>query len=111
MQVQISTKNNMIIAKLIGELDHHAASKARDKLQEVIINKAIKNLVFDLDELTFMDSSGIGMIIGRYKLISALGGNVKIVCKNTQIKKLITMSGLKRIINVYDEFAEIAENM
>ncbi len=111
MQVQISTKNDTVIAKLVGELDHHSASKARARLEEVIVNKAIKNLIFDLSELSFMDSSGIGMIIGRYKLISALGGKVKIVCKNVQIERLITMSGLKKLINVYSDFDEIAENI
>ena len=58
-----------------------------------------------------MDSSGIGMIIGRYKLISALGGKVIIVCGNKQIERIITMSGLKKIINVFNSFDDAIENV
>lgn len=109
MQISISSQSNTIIAKMKGELDHHSADSARKNLESVIINKSAKNLIFDLSELTFMDSSGIGMIIGRYKLITALGGNVNIVCTNNQIEKMISMSGLKKIIKVYKTYDEAIE--
>ena len=111
MQVLISMNKNTLIAKMIGELDHHTAEKARDKLEENIINKSAKNLIFDFKDLTFMDSSGIGMIIGRFKLISALGGKVNIVCDNRQIERIITMSGLKKIINVFRSLDDAIENV
>lgn len=111
MQISISMRKNTLVVKLMGELDHHSASKAKELLEETIINRAVKNMVFDLSKLTFMDSSGIGMIIGRYKLIHALGGKVRIVCKNKHVDRLITMSGLSKLIEVYEDFDELIENL
>jgi stage II sporulation protein AA (anti-sigma F factor antagonist) len=76
-------------------------------LESAIINKAAQNLVFDLTNLTFMDSSGIGVIIGRYKLIKSIGGNVCIASNNSSINRLISLSGLMRLMEVY-ETADLA---
>jgi len=103
METKLCIKNDVLIVKFIGELDHHSTIKNRENMVEVIVNKALKNLIFDLSDIDFMDSSGIGLIIGRYKFISALGGQVKIVCNNKQIEKLITMSGLKRLVEVHTD--------
>ena len=111
MQVILSMNKDTLIAKMTGELDHHSAGEAREKVERYIINKSAKNLIFDFSNLTFMDSSGIGMIIGRFKLISAMGGKVKIVCKSRQIDKLISMSGLKKIINVCNDVDEAIESL
>lgn len=111
MQINLNMNKDTLIAKMIGELDHHSAKEVREKLERYIINKSAKNLIFDFSNLTFMDSSGIGMIIGRFKLISAMGGKVHIVCQNKQIEKLIKMSGLKKIINVYLNVEEAIENL
>lgn len=102
MQIQLQMKGRTLVARLIGELDHHSAKAVKDMLENAIINKAAQNLVFDFTGLTFMDSSGIGVIIGRYKLIQALGGNVGIASKNKTVDRLITMSGIKRLMSVYD---------
>ena len=110
MEISIKVKNNILIAKMIGELDHHNAEKVKNKLEEEIINRGIKNLVFDLSELAFMDSSGIGMIIGRYKMVVAIGGKVNIICINKQIEKILTLSGLNKIINVYSDYNEAVNN-
>lgn len=111
MQVLISMNKKTLIAKMVGELDHHNAEQIRNKLEGEIINKSAKNLIFDFRELSFMDSSGIGMIIGRYKMISALGGQVNVVCNNKQIERLITMSGLKKILKIYDDYDEAVESL
>lgn len=110
MNVKIRMNKNIMIAELIGELDHHNAKAVREKLETFMINKSVKNLIFDFTDLSFMDSSGIGMIIGRYKLVSALGGDVKIICTNSQIKKLIVMSGLSKIIKVYESVNDALKN-
>ena len=111
MQVVLSMNKDTLIAKMSGELDHHSTEEVREKLERCIINKSAKNLIFDFTNLTFMDSSGIGMIIGRFKLISAMGGKVKIVYKSRQIDKLISMSGLKKIIKVYDDIEQAIESI
>lgn len=111
MKVFIDTKDNVALVRLEGELDHHSSFDVREKLEKLIINKAIKELIVDLSCLSFMDSSGIGVIIGRYKTLKALGGKIKIVCKNNGIKKIIVMSGISSIIDIYDELNEAVKNI
>ena len=64
--------------------------------------KVLKNLIFDFSKLSFMDSSGIGVVIGRYKLITAMGGNVAIVSCSRNIDRLLKMSGITKLIATYD---------
>lgn len=87
-----------LIVKLYGDLDHHIADKIRDEIDDLIDKEEPKKLIFDLTNVSFMDSSGIGMIIGRYKKTIAYGGNVYFVGINNCIDKLVQMSGLLRII-------------
>lgn len=100
MKVKVDFSGRTLIASLTGELDHHAAKDVKDTIENHIKNQDVINLVFDLSKLTFMDSSGIGVIIGRYKLINSIGGKVIIVSVSSSVDRLLTMSGIKRIIPI-----------
>ena len=63
----------------------------------------MSRLIFDFQETNFMDSSGIGVIMGRYKLVYLLGGEVWAVHANERMKKILTMSGVTKIIQMYEE--------
>ena len=71
MDISLQIREKTLIVSLSGELDHHGAGNIRDAIEKNITKKEVRNLIFDFNNLTFMDSSGIGMIIGRYKLIRA----------------------------------------
>ncbi|MBR7164050.1 MAG: anti-sigma F factor antagonist [Clostridia bacterium] len=101
MEIALTLNQRTLIVSLSGELDHHGAEQIRTLIERAITEKDVKNLIFDFSALSFMDSSGIGMIIGRYKLIKSIGGGVALVCTNPRMKKLVTMSGLSRLISVY----------
>ena len=101
MQIQFKDNQKTMIVRLKGELDHHRSAQIRNLIEESVMKHTTKHLIFDFSELTFMDSSGIGMLIGRYKLMKALGGSIALVCNNQRIEALITMSGLKRLIAMY----------
>ena len=101
MKITVNLRGNTLIATLSGELDHHTAKKVKDTVEEVIRNKGVMNLIFDLSSLSFMDSSGIGVVVGRYKLIKSIGGKVAIVSTSSHVDRLLTMSGIKRIIDVF----------
>lgn len=103
MEIKVNVKGQTLIAGLFGELDHHTAKEVKDLIENVIKNTGAKNLVFDFSHLSFMDSSGIGVIIGRYKLIHSLGGNVRIVAPSNNIMKLLTMSGINKLIEICDD--------
>lgn len=91
-------QRSTVVVKLSGELDHKRAEQIRPELDELISDPSVKRLVFDLDELSFMDSSGIGMVIGRYKLMARRGGRVAVRCTNRRIDRIFEMAGLYQII-------------
>lgn len=106
MQIKFTSKGNTLIASIAGELDHHYAEYARHKMDGEIVKSTTKNLIFDFSRLSFMDSSGIGVIIGRYKSIQQLSGKVAIVCDNPQIRRILEMSGIQKIIPVYEKLGD-----
>ena len=87
------------IVRLSGELDHHSAAPLKEKLDTLIKSggKGLR-LVLDFRDVTLMDSSGIGLIIGRYKLLKNGGGALAVQGLNQQIDKVFRLSGLYRII-------------
>ncbi len=106
MHFNFVIKKNTLIVKIVGELDHHSAGELREQLDSKIITEGISKLVFDLSDLVFMDSSGIGVIIGRYKLIKSLGGEVYIVSTSKNVDKLLSLSGIPDIIKVTKTYEE-----
>ena len=102
MQIKFSKRGSTVIVSIIGELDHHSAEYIRNKVDSEMLKSTTKNVVFDFSKVSFMDSSGIGTIIGRYKNIQKLNGKTAIVNMNTQIKRIFEMSGLLRIIPAYE---------
>ena len=85
---------------LQGEVDHCAAERLRTDIERQIRMRETKRLVFDFTDVTFMDSSGIGMLIGRYKTMLDLGGETRATGFSTPIERLFRMAGLHRIIPI-----------
>lgn len=106
MQLQYEMVDNALIVKFDGELDHHVAENIRTDLDDTISQHRIRNLVFDLSGMRFMDSSGIGVIIGRYKNISKLGGKVSVIHVTDQIDKIFSLAGLYNIISKHNNKSE-----
>ena len=102
-------EKNLIIEFLTSELDHHITNEVRDEIDIILDSKSIKNIIFDFKNIRFMDSSGIGVIIGRYKKISSEGG--KVVNVNDRVKKIFNLSGMNKIINIYDTYEEVASSL
>lgn len=102
---------NKLVVKLNGELDHHVAEEIRQELDQLIETKPIKDLVFDLRDLRFMDSSGIGVMMGRYKSISQMGGRLAIVNVSEKVDLIFTMSGLYKIIEKFSSLKEALNRM
>lgn len=111
MQVKFTNKGTTLIVGVIGELDHHSAEYIRNKVDGEIIKSSTKNVIFDLSKVTFMDSSGIGVIIGRYKNVTKLKGKTSITGLNDHIKKIFDMAGLLKIIPSYDNMEDALKNM
>jgi len=102
LQIKFSNKGTALVISIIGELDHHAAEYVRNKIDGELIKSTTKNIIFDFSRLSFMDSSGIGVIMGRYKIIRQLNGKAAIVKANAQIRRILEMSGILKIMSLYE---------
>lgn len=102
MPVRLEVKDDIVIAYLSGEIDHHTAKKIRDDIDNAVeLNKPV-TLVLDFCEVGFMDSSGIGLVMGRFKTMQAIGGKVTIQNPSMHIKKVMRLAGLDRIATIQD---------
>lgn len=98
MELKFKRKNKTLIILIAGEIDHHTAKELRCKTESALEQMGGKNIVFGFAEVSFMDSSGIGVMIGRYKQIQALGGRIAIACPNEKIEEILCLSGLSRLL-------------
>ncbi len=97
MQIQSEQNGPRVVVKLAGELDHHAAQAVRMSL-DAMLTPGVRDMTLDLADLRFMDSSGIGVIIGRYKKLAVRGGTMSVKNANEQVDKVLRMSGLYSIL-------------
>ncbi len=111
MNVVCNCNNRNLIVKIIGEIDHHTSIEIKEKLDKEITRSNAKNIVFDFSEINFMDSSGIGMLLGRYKIISQMGGKLLLVSVNSSLNKIFQMSGLYKIMNKYDDMEKALSSL
>lgn len=96
-------EENCLTIYLPQEVDHHYAEQMKREMDKLIACKHIKYVIFDFQNTDFMDSSGIGVIMGRYRQIYLLGGEVWAVHASERMKKILNMSGMTRIIQIYEE--------
>lgn len=111
MEVKLLGEKHAVLVRIQGELDHHLAGELREAIDETIRRTNAVNVIFDFGSVGFMDSSGIGMIMGRYKVARALGGQVYVFGANTQIKRIIEMSGIRKIVNVSDSYEQMIKQI
>jgi len=91
-----------LIIRLNEELDHHNAIRIRDKADKMIERNHIKHIIFDFSGASFMDSAGIGVIMGRYKKVIFIGGKTAVANVNGTVDRIFRLSGLYKIIEKYD---------
>ena len=94
--------DNYLMIRLPDEIDHHISVDISSKADRYILSKKVGNVVFDFERTTFMDSSGIGIILGRYKKISCFGGKVYAVNTDSRIRRILLKSGLNNIMEIMD---------
>lgn len=95
--------DHYLCIRMPREVDHHNAGYISQQADELIYKSEVKNLIFDFSDTEFMDSSGVGIILGRYKKITCFQGKVYAIHANMQIRKILHMAGLQKIIEVLEE--------
>lgn len=101
MKLNTEHKQRTLIVRVEGELDLHVADLFRRRVDEALEQAGVSNLLLNLAKVTFIDSSGLGVILGRYKRISQLGGSMSAVQLQPQVARIFELSGLLRIIKLY----------
>ena len=98
MESQYLKEDKQLIFKINEDIDECVAQKIRRKLDNEIERYMPRKVVFDFSDVSFMDSAGIGLLMGRYKLASMLGGQVEVKNITPSIKKIFEMSGIQKVI-------------
>lgn len=103
MNIDIKSDGRNAVAILSGEIDHHNAKEIREELDRYILSEQPKELSMDFKGISFMDSSGIGLIMGRHKLISECGGNLIVRNPQQYIKRVLKISGIERLVKIIND--------
>ena len=103
LDVKYLKEDKLLLLKITEELDHHTAEKIRRKADYEIERYIPRKVVLDFNQVSFMDSAGIGLILGRYKNISILGGKLEVVNVSKQVIKILDMSGVSKLIEINKE--------
>jgi stage II sporulation protein AA (anti-sigma F factor antagonist) len=107
MELGFRKSGKYMIVSVRGEIDHHYAAEMKEIMDKQFEKSGCRNLVVDFSDVTFMDSSGIGMLIGRYKNVSAAGGRMIAAGVRPDIMRIYEMSGLKKIIETIGSVKDI----
>lgn len=111
MENKIILRNGVLLIVCEGELDLKAAQQYRIAIDSKLEETEAKYLVFDLTEVTFIDSSGLGMILGRYRKVSCMGGRAALCGIRPKLSRMLEVSGLKTLMPVYQTRQEAIEGV
>lgn len=111
MQVDFDLIDNKLIVNLSGELDHHTAEEVRVKIDDMIDREGISKVILNFKKVTFMDSSGIGVVVGRYKKVNARYGRMCLVNPSSSVNRVFELSGLYKIISMYRNLGEALKSI
>ena len=105
--MEMFIKRDILYLRFEGELDQNSVMKIKVKIIELIEKYKIRHIVFNFRKLKFMDSSGIGFIIGRYNFLKKINGKVFICSMNDQIRRIVLLSGLSKICIIKDDEIDV----
>lgn len=111
MKLDFMTKKTTLIVRVSGELDMLAADEFRKEVDQSLEKNCSSNVILNLAGVQFIDSSGLGVILGRYKKITLRGGKLAFVGAPVQVKRILELSGVLRIASVYENENEALQAM
>ncbi|WP_055668073.1 anti-sigma F factor antagonist [Desnuesiella massiliensis] len=111
MYLKFDKNEDKLIVTLMGELDHHSSEEVRNKIDDRLDRDKINKLVLNFSGVSFMDSSGIGVVIGRYKKLSTKNGRVCVAEVNGSVKKVFELSGMFKIIKAFDNVEDAVNHI
>ncbi len=103
LHVDVSHYHHVLLVRLSGELDHHTSASLRERIDLELSKGIYAHLIFNLSDLFFMDSSGLGVILGRYRRVSEMGGKMVVCSIQPSIHRLFDLSGMFKILPLCDD--------
>ena len=100
LEVLFLEEGKTLKAVLTGEIDHHSAQSLREQIDEKIASSCPRRLILDFKGISFMDSSGIGLVMGRYNTMQTYGGEVEVIHLNDHFYKIMKLSGLEQVVTI-----------
>ena len=100
METKFYKEDKLLVLKITEEIDEHSAQEIRRKADYEMERYMPKRVIFDFDSVTFMDSAGIGLLIGRYKFANMIGAKLEISNLTQSVRKIFEMSGILKLIPV-----------
>ncbi len=94
------TAGSILSIRVRGEIDHHTASAIRQGIDATLFEKRPKKLILDLSAVSFMDSSGLGLIMGRYSVMKELGGEMTVWNPSRETRSILTLAGMERLVKI-----------
>jgi len=107
LDIEIKMIRNTLIIRLKGEFDLVKAEKIRSLTDEKLQEKQVRNLILNLEKVSFVDSSGLGVIIGRYKKVQEKNGSMFIVGAQPVVEKILTLSGINKLVPLFKNEQEV----
>ncbi len=95
--VNIDVQGDILCARLFGELDHHSVQPIREEIDQNALQDRPCELILDFSGVSFMDSSGIGLVMGRYKLMQELGGSLRLTGLSTSTRRVMQLAGMDKL--------------
>lgn len=111
MQIEFYMLDSTLIVALTGEIDHHTCVAIREAVDKTYQKKRAKNLLFDFEKVTFMDSSGIGMLMGRYRVVAIGGGKIGLYNVPKDIEKVLKMANIYKLMKAYSNKQEALKEL
>lgn len=99
-KVKYTYENKILTLKIIGDIDHHSASCVRERADSLIFEKKPALILLDLSTVEFMDSSGLGLILGRYTIAQDLGAEFRILRPAPSVSKILELAGIERLMKI-----------
>lgn len=101
VEIGFSMQEKTLIVTLKGEIDHHTCVEIRERVDREYQKRRAKNILFDFSHIAFMDSSGIGLLMGRYRNVSICGGTIGIYNVSHKVDKVLNLSGVYKLMKQY----------
>ncbi len=108
MKLHYDIDSARLFVRLDGEIDHHSAGMMRAEVDAAIYTHSPRTLILDFQDVTFMDSSGIGLIMGRYKILQPMGGEIILLHPAPHIKRILRLAGMERLASIRHELGKEA---